>query len=102
MQVCPDCNTALVQSLDAPLKEELSDIYVCYDGQLAVRVMEMLRSSGIEPMLRDRVSHIIPTTVGHSAEQLIAVQQHEAERARAALLQALEDGVIDKNDGELI
>lgn len=101
--VCPACNTALVPALDpAGVGEEMADVYVCYDEQLAERIVAMLKASGIEPLVRDRTSHAFPTTMGTSSERRVAVLVSEADRARRVLRDALEDGVLHSTDGELV
>ena len=77
------------------------DIYVCHDAQHADRILDILRSEGLTPLLRDRSSSAFPTQIGIMGEQLIAVHEDEAPKARTVISAAIEDGVVPE-EGELV
>jgi hypothetical protein len=83
--------------------DELVEVYRCISEMEADRAMvEVLEPLGIESYLRDRVSHALPAPVSEPGNYFIAVAEDDAERAREALREALEDDVLDANEGELI
>ncbi len=101
--VCPSCNVALVDALDETgSSEDLVDVYRCYDAQLGERVLDLLREAGTAPMLRDRGSTAFPTTIGTTAERVVAVPAHEARQARRTLREALGDHVLTEEDGDIL
>jgi len=102
VRICPACDTAVVDHLDPRgSSEDLVDVFMCYDAQVAERVRELLQEAGTNPMLRDRSSQAFPTTVGTTGERAVAVPASQRETARRALEAALADSVLDKGDGEL-
>jgi hypothetical protein len=100
---CPTCNTSLVDRLeDTGSREDMVDVYACYDQQLAQRLVELLHDSGLKPFLRDQSSTTFPTNVGTTGERRIAVPSAVAREAIAALQDALDDGVITREDGDIL
>jgi hypothetical protein len=93
---CSDCNEALVAELapDDALSEETVDVFVCFDAQVATRVVGILTDGGVEGMVRDRSSSAFPMNVGIEAKQIIAVAAHDAQTAADIIAQAVEDGVL--------
>lgn len=100
--ICPDCDVALVA--EAPQEGDRSalvDSYICYDEQLADRVVTLLTEQGVDALVRDRSSHAFPTTVGKTNSRIIAVPGQQLERARELLRAAIIDEVIPEDSGEL-
>jgi hypothetical protein len=105
VSVCPGCNVSLVAELDAPRRgsnDDTVDVFVCYDSQLVERVSELLRDAGVGALVRDRTSTAFPTTVGTSGERRIAVPSPQVGAAAAALERAVGDGVITRDEGEIL
>jgi len=101
-KLCTECEVQLVDQLDDPDHAvELLDVYTCYDSGEAERVAEVLVREGIETLIRDRSSSSFPTTVGKTAQQIIAVSRSEARQARSLIHTAIDDGVISSH-GELL
>jgi len=101
---CADCNVDLVDNqpeAEATASSDMVDVYVCYEAQQVERVLDVLRSAGLETLLRDRASQAFPTNVGHTAEKLVAVSGNDTGRARELLQAAIDDGVIP-SDGEIL
>lgn len=83
--------------------DDLVEVYRCITEMEADRAMvEVLEPLGIESYLHDRVSHALPAPDSEAGAFFIAVNEDDAERAREALREALEDDVLDANEGELI
>ncbi len=102
VRVCPECDTALVDHLESRgSSEDLVDVFVCYDAQVAERVMEVLQEGGVTPMVRDLSSQAFPTSMGRTGARNIAVPESQAEKARRLLADAEADGIVDRQDGEL-
>ena len=73
---CADCGAELVAEPplgEEPLAGDRIDVYVCYNDQQAIRAIGVLGEGGIEGLLRDRASSAFPTTVGMTAQKVIAV-----------------------------
>ncbi len=93
---CNDCEVDLVEVLAEITSDvKMMNVYECYAPQLAGRAMAILEDAELEPMLRDRVSHAFPTTVGTTAARMIAVPKGRGKDAREVLRQAIKDEVID-------
>ncbi len=102
MTRCKECDTALVDKLETNVvSEDTTDVYACYEPQLAVRLTEILNEEGVEVLVRDRSSNLFPTNLGKTAQRVIAVATHDVGRARAAIESAIADGVVPA-DGEMI
>ena len=83
--------------------DDLVEVYRCITEMEADRAMvEVLEPVGIESYLHDRVSHALPAPASEPGSFFIAVNAEDAERARDILREALEDDVLDANEGELI
>ncbi len=101
---CVDCKTDLVAQRppeEARPTGERIDIYVCYNDQQATRAVGILSAGNIEGLLRDRASSAFPTTVGMTAQKVIAVRGQERTQAIALLRGAIDDGVL-ADEGELL
>ena len=64
--------------------------------------LEVLQPSGIPAVRRDRVSHAIPAPSSEVGAYFLAVPEREAAHARKLIQRALNDGVLDGNEGQLI
>lgn len=103
VSACPDCHAPLVARVNhIAVSEDMRDVYVCYDTQLADRLVLALTNAGLSPLVRDRIDHAFPTTIGTTAEQRIAVPATQHDRAQHLLQEALEDGVMSQSDGALL
>jgi hypothetical protein len=104
VSVCPSCNVALVRALDASRgsPDDTVDVFVCYDSQLVERVSELLRDAGVEALVRDSTSTAFPTNIGTTGERRIAVPSPQVAAAAVALESAVGDGVITKEEGEIL
>lgn len=100
---CPDCDVPLVDVLAEPDVDpaDMVDVYACYDGQQATFAQQLLRDEGVESLVRDRASSAFPTTVGRSAERILAVHPDALEQARDILTRAVQDDVIP-SDGRIL
>ena len=98
---CPECDIDVVAELEAPNDAPLVDVYVCYNDPQAHRAMEMLASTGIETLLRDRSSSAFPTNIGTTSAKFLAVTSHDAEQARSILRAGIEDEVLEK-EGQVL
>ncbi|MEE8409895.1 MAG: hypothetical protein V3T05_09835 [Myxococcota bacterium] len=99
---CAECNTTLVDALPhVEISTDMTDVFECYDAQEAERVAEVLMVEGLAVLVRDRSSSAFPTTVGHTAKQLIAVPAAEQPLARNLIEAAVTDGIIS-SDGRLL
>lgn len=103
-KTCAECGEALVSQLspEEPLKGERADIYICYNDQLLLRVVDLLEAVNIEALVRDRGSSSFPTSVGTTSKKLVAVRQEEMTKAKSAIQSAIDDGVIDDSGSLLI
>ena len=100
---CPDCQARLVTNLEHDASDEdMLDAYVCYDVQLTDRLVLGLKNAGLTPLVRDRIDHAFPTTIGTKSEQRIAVPETQHARAHEILQEAIADGVVSQTDGELV
>lgn len=77
------------------------DIYACYDAQQLDRVLGILAEGSIEPLVREHASNAFPVSVGLTAEKIVAVEETDADQARALLRTAVDDGVLP-GDGLLL
>ena len=100
--VCADCNVDLVDRLeDVHSAEDMSDVYVCYDPQQADRLSDLLQDKGIHVLVRDRHSSAFPTTVGKTAQYILAVPSDKHSHAKSVIEAAINDGIIS-SDGEML
>ena len=81
--------------------DSLRDLYRCHDEQEMTRLLELLREANIEFLVRDHSSSVFPTTVGHGAEQILAVQSDDWDHARTLIAEAVSDSMIPYS-GELL
>lgn len=103
VSTCPDCDTKLVANLSHDASpEDMLDVYVCYDVQLTDRLVMGLKNAGITPLVRDRIDHAFPTNIGTTAEQRIAVPEHQHSRAHVIIQEAISDGLVSQTDGQLV
>ncbi|MEZ4269928.1 MAG: hypothetical protein R3C68_00345 [Myxococcota bacterium] len=86
---------------ETPIQSDMLDVYVSYNPVQTDRILELLLSAGIEPLLRDRSSSAFPISVGGANAQLIAIPENQVERTRMLIRTAREDGVID-DEGEFL
>ena len=101
-KTCDECDVPLVDKLaDGTLADDTVDLYACYETQQAERLAEILQEEKIDVLVRDRSSGLFPTTVGKSAQRIIAVPTSEAEHARELIQNAIKDGIVP-DDGEMI
>jgi len=83
--------------------DDMVEVYRCVTEMEADRALvEILEPLGIEGVMRDRVSHALPAPDAEAGSFFIAVHAEDAEKARDALREALEDEVLDSSEGELI
>ena len=100
---CPECQTALVDSLPhQAFTEDLVNIYVCYDRQVLEVVLGVLTQADLTPMVRDRSSSSFPVSIGTEAALYIAVPEHQKNTAITCLNEALEDGALGREEGDLL
>jgi hypothetical protein len=65
-------------------------------------IVEVLEPEGIPAFRRDRGSHALPAPDTSSGSYFIAVPEGQAAEARRLLAQALTDGVLDADSGEVV
>lgn len=83
--------------------EEMVEVYRCNSTMEADRaIVEVLEADGIEAYRRSRVSSSLPAPASEPGNYFIAVEASEAARAQALLEQALTDGVLDPDEGEVM
>jgi hypothetical protein len=86
-----------------PDEEEMVEVYRCSTELEANRaIVEVLGPEAIEAYLRDRVSRALPAPDAEPGGLFIAVPDSQAARARELLREALEDGALDGDEGEVI
>ena len=88
---CADCKTDLVAQRppeEAHPAGERIDVYICFNDQQATRAIGVLGDGNVEGLLRDRASSSFPTTVGMTAQKVIAVREQERTEAVALLREA--------------
>ena len=86
-----------------PVEEQLVEVYRCSGEMEADRAMvEVLQPEGIEAFRRDRVSRALPAPDAEPGNFFIAVPESQTGRARELLREALEDGALDADEGEVI
>ena len=92
---CADCGDELVDRLeDGASTDDMVDVYECYEPQQAERLATVLRNRAVHVLVRDRSSSAFPTTVGTTAQQLLAVPRDERAHAQSIIEAAIHDGVV--------
>ena len=64
--------------------------------------IEILQPAGVHVVRRDRVIHALPAPSSEVGAYFLAVPEREAAHARKLIQRALNDGVLDGNEGQLI
>ena len=98
---CPDCDTALVNSLPVGQTDDMVNVYVCYNKLQTTRLADILHDDGLYVLVRDRRSSAFPTDIGETAQQIIAVPSPQTDRARELIGNAIEDEVVP-DDGKML
>lgn len=80
---------------------DIQDIYTCYNEQEADRIVEVLQEAGVQPLVRDTSSSILPFTIGHIAPIVIAVPLRDKISAQSVIANAIADGVLPQ-EGNLM
>jgi hypothetical protein len=83
--------------------DELEEVYRCNADMEANRaIVEVLEPESIAAFRRDRVSHALPAPDAEPGGYFIAVPKDQADEARRLLAEALDDEVLDPDEGEVI
>ena len=100
IEKCADCGAALVAELpDAD--QELLEVFRCVDEATAERICSVVLHE-LSTLIRSRTSTAFPTPGVTLGQHYIAVGVADWERARALLQEAITDGAITEEDGELL
>jgi len=101
IKVCADCGAPLVDALSDESPAPLKEVFRSSDFQAAQRVCAVVLHA-FETFIRSRESRAFPTPATAVGEDAIAVPADQAERAVQVLREAIEDGVITPEDGEVV
>jgi len=85
----------------APLPEDLVEVYRCASREVADRVCTVILD-GVEGYVHDRASHAFPTPSVSVGQVFVAVPEVQFGRARQLLGEAIEDGALGPDDGEIV
>ena len=100
IEKCTDCGVALVEQLpDA--EQELLEVFRCADEATAERICSVVLHE-VSTLIRSRTSTAFPTPGVTLGQHYIAVGVADWERSRTLLQEAIDDGAITEEDGELI
>jgi hypothetical protein len=99
--VCADCGAGLVPQLPPLTEQRLVEVFRCLDNATALRICDVILSS-IETYIHSRTLKALPVPAVSPGAEYIAVDSAQAEEARALLREAIENGAITEQDGELL
>jgi hypothetical protein len=97
---CADCDVALVEKLPEG-EVELREVFRCTNQAAAQRICGVVLHE-LRTFIRSRASSAFPTPGISLGQEYIAVETTGWERACGLLREAIEDGAISAEDGELI
>jgi predicted P-loop ATPase/GTPase len=99
---CNECQVALVDTPPATdAEDEIAIVFRSGDGQAADRVCNVILHE-VDAVLHSQSSRAFPTPATAAGEVLVSVAARRAARARQLLHEALEDGALAEEDGEVV
>jgi hypothetical protein len=83
--------------------ENMVQVYRCSNElEVGRAVAEVLRPEGIEGFVSDRTDRTLPTPATQAGAFFVSVSEKDAEKARQLLADALDDGALDIDSGDVI
>lgn len=99
IEKCGECGQALVDKL--PEDQPWVEIFRCADRASAERICDVVLTN-IPTLIHSRGSRAFPTASLNLGQEFIAVEEPQAANARQLLTEAIQDGVIGPEEGELL